>query len=253
MHHIQIFACHFARAAQTGLLALFLVVTGATTSSASCCQQGTLQTEAFATLADWHPFSLPGVADTSLFTVDDNAQEGKLQVYSKGSGSGIIWKPLLDMNTVDALCWQVKVMRPLAGANIQKRSTDDSPLRLALLYARERSSLETLVPSLMGASSILQGLTNDNGGVTMLVYTAVQKQTEATPLPSPFSGRIKVIPWQAGKEGQWRKYAVIPRKDYLGAFAEVPPRWARLALISDTDNTGGEAAVIVDNLSFCRR
>ena len=69
------------------------------------------------------------------------------------------------------------------------------------------------------------------------------------------SDDIMLMPWQARptNEKDWQEIIVTPGEDYERAFNKPRPRWARLALATDTDDTGEDAVlwlnevVLLDN------
>ena len=55
-----------------------------------------------------------------------------------------------------------------------------------------------------------------------------------------------------GKVGQWVEESVDVREDYRLAFGKDPPATAGIAIMSDTDNAGGNATAYVDFIEVGR-
>ena len=77
-----------------------------------------------------------------------------------------------------------------------------------------------------------------------LNYIWANRKHDRRILPSPYTDRSQMIALRAGDTdvGQWLDEDVNILEDYRAAFGSDPPHTARLAVMSDADNTG-EAAV----------
>ena len=65
---------------------------------------------------------------------------------------------------------------------------------------------------------------------------------------SPYTEKARMVILEKGKErvGQWVEESVNVLEDYRKAFGKDPPAIAGLAVMSDTDNTGGSAVAYLD-------
>ena len=75
-----------------------------------------------------------------------------------------------------------------------------------------------------------------------------------TLLMSAFSSESKIIVAQSGADGlgRWRIMERNLRDDYQRAFGGQPPDVIAIGIMSDTDNTGGEALAYFDDLQVSR-
>ncbi len=74
-------------------------------------------------------------------------------------------------------------------------------------------------------------------------------------LPSPYTERSQLIVLREGRRqvGEWVAEEVDIVADYREAFGEFPPREARLAFMSDADNTGESAVGYIEYIELYSR
>ena len=207
--------------------------------------------EDFQDMAQWRPFNLPGVDAPSSFSVEERV----LRIRSHDAASGLLWDEVLDMSRVVSLSWRVRITQMPGETDLASRAADDSPLRLLLIFSDDREELAGLGPDPDDDSLPLLSLIRGRVAGDLLLYGAVAGETvvEGGFHPSSVSDAIMVVPWLAEllSGESWQELRVLPEEDFLRAFGKPRPRWARFALITDTDDMKGRAAVSLDKLELC--
>ncbi len=87
-----------------------------------------------------------------------------------------------------------------------------------------------------------------------LNYIWANRQHEERILDSPYTSRSQMVVLQAGTQhlGEWIEEEVNILHDYREAFGEDPPQEARLAVMSDADDTGERAVGYIDWIELAR-
>ncbi|MDZ7682540.1 MAG: DUF3047 domain-containing protein [Fodinibius sp.] len=78
---------------------------------------------------------------------------------------------------------------------------------------------------------------------------------QGTIVPNPFTDWVYMIAVQSGrsKSGRWIVESRNIMEDYRQAFGESPPDITGVAIMTDTDNTGGSATAYYGDIIFRRQ
>jgi Cu+-exporting ATPase len=139
----------------------------------------------------WEPMALPGKLRT-LFTLEKRDQKEALKAHAESSASMLRQRLKIPADQLGALQFEWQVENLIAGANMAERETEDSPVRLILVFDGDRSRftakeamLSELTHSLTGeplpvakapGGALTGGSINGEGRVLMRV-TAVGHET----------------------------------------------------------------------------
>ena len=198
---------------------------------------------------EWRHFLLPGAEKPSLFS---QRSPGGLLVNSKGAASGIIWSRPIETHRLKGMSWNAAIKSSPMAIDLTDKGADDSPLRISLVFSDDVEALKKL--RTQKTSHAMTSLFRHGGGGSMLVYAAVgpgSPNVEGSPLKSPYSSYIRLIPWRAVKTDAEQVKTASPIEDYAKAFDSPAPRWAVLILICDTDDMGQRAALHLHSLELC--
>lgn len=121
------------------------------------------------------------------------------------------------------LRWSWRVLELPAGADLRARETDDSALRIYVVFGRPR------------------GLFGRPEGA--IFYTWGNAEPMGLTLKSRVSDRIEIVRVAGAMEadGRWREHAVDPFADFRRSWGRSPPPITAVGLMQDTDMTHGHA------------
>jgi hypothetical protein len=128
--------------------------------------------------------------------------------------------------------WKVEAI--YEGHDPRRKAGDDYPLRLYLFFPLDEEKaglLDRLARTLYGQLPPHSSLN--------YVWSSVAAPRDK-PYPSPYTGRVRMIPLQGGpaRLGQWVAEELDVLADYRLAFGQDPPPGpAQLAVMNDSDNT----------------
>jgi hypothetical protein len=150
-----------------------------------------------------------------------------LRAVSHDAASALVYRLDYDPKSFPILAWRWKVKGILARGNAHTRSGDDYPARIYVIFP-----------------SWFFPLTRS------INYIWANHVPKGSMLPNTFTGRAMMFAVESGskKAGQW----VLERRnileDYRRAFGEDPPQVGAIAVMTDTDNTGGSAEAWYDDI-----
>jgi len=128
------------------------------------------------------------------------------------------------------LTWSWRVLQAPAGADLRQEKTDDSPLRVYVVFGK---------PGLFGGSS------------RVIFYTFGAAEPEEYERASFISDKLYVIRVGGTPDvGRWRENAVMPFADYRRVWRRKPPPITAVGLMQDTDQTRARAVVELRRLEW---
>lgn len=185
-------------------------------------------------LSDWQPQPLPRVERMTRWSGDGEA----LQAQADAAASGIT--RVVDWPGASRLSWRWKVTRSVPGARLDRRSADDHAARLYVFFDAPDSHLGLLARARLALGAQLFGQDLPRAA---LCYVWSHDGEVGQVAPNPYTERVRMVVLDRGdaRAGQWREHERNLADDYAAAFGHAPaPRIKGIALMSDTDNTGGQ-------------
>ncbi len=129
-----------------------------------------------------------------------------------------------------SLSWSWRVLQAPAGADLRREKTDDSPLRVYVVFGK---------PGLFGRSS------------RVIFYTFGAAEPEGYERASFVSDKLHVIRVGGTPDvGQWRENAVRPFADYRRVWRGQPPPITAVGVMQDTDQTRARAVAELRRLEW---
>lgn len=151
--------------------------------------------------------------------------DGRRVVRVAGAGrAGWIHRDLrpLGRREVDSLRWSWRVLSAPATSDLTAQATDDSPIRLYVIFGNPRAVL--------------------GGSGRIIFYSFGNAEPVGYQDRSHVSGRIQVVKVDgAADRGVWREHVVDPDADYRRIWRRLPPAITGIGLMQDTDQTGERA------------
>lgn len=175
-------------------------------------------------LAGWNPKIFKG--ETSYTLVSDGDRR-VLKAHSRAAASGLYKEVTLEPRKFPVLRWSWKVEGTIPKGNGRTKEGDDYAARVYVVFPRTLF-WRTKAINYIWANTLPKG--------------------EA--LPNAFTANAMMVAVESGDEkaGTWVAEERNVYEDYRRLFGEDPPAIGAVALMTDTDNTGGEAEAYYGNI-----
>lgn len=205
-------------------------------------------TQAGAAPAGWQHVPLSrSKKETEYATVAD---EGVvvLKATARGSASLMLFRTEFDPRAFPVLSWRWKVIQGVPAAETHNRSREDAPARVMVSFSGDVSKLSVLDRA---ASSFAQSASGQALPYAELMYVWGGKVAVDSITTSSLTSRIRMIAVAADDQGigRWHSYTRNLVEDFRRAFGEEPGRVTAVKLMSDTDNTSGNAEALYGDIS----
>jgi hypothetical protein len=184
----------------------------------------------------WATMAMPGAQTHYGLVVRDGRTV--LKATARASAAGLVRRIQPEPGRFRFVEWDWTVEGVIPGADLSRRSGDDAPARLYVTFDYDRSRLSAGDRLRYRA---LRALGYDPP-VRAICYVWAS-EPGARPRFNPYSSWVWVIPVDAGPQhaGTWRRHRRDVLDDYRRAFGEEPPAINGVAVMTDADDTKGEA------------
>ena len=190
-------------------------------------------------ISEWRAVPLPGKRETSYTHCEF---EGRSAWHAQSKAAASVWrKPVSRVVTPDThveFSWWVA--GTIVGADLTRAEVADSPVRVGFAFDGDiaRLSMRNRMQF-----QLVEAITGEAPPFAMLMYVWDNHAEVGSVLRSTRSDRFQKIVLEKGETHlrQWRDYRRNLYSDFLQAFHEAPGRLIGIALMTDTDNTGGTA------------
>lgn len=210
---------------------------------------GAQQREEFDTLEAWKPLTFPKIGKQTQYSVQTLENRSVLKAEADASASGLIMNEPFNPYETPVLRWRWRVENVFQKGDATRKDGDDYPLRVYVLFTYDPEKASFGMRAKYGLAKALYGETPPHASLN---YIWANRTHRVRILPSPYTGRSQMVVLRAGnaETGQWIEEEVNILEDYRAAFGEDPPREARLAVMSDADNTGESAIGFLDYIEL---
>jgi hypothetical protein len=188
---------------------------------------------------EWQALRLPGKRATAYERADC---AGRRAWLAKSDASVSLWRRRLEATVtpgteVEFSWW---VPKTIAAADLRRAETADSPVRVVFAFSGDVSKLSMRARLQFQLAETLIG---EAPPYATLMYVWDNRVDPETILPGARSDRVRKIVVERGQAnvGRWLTYRRPLMADFQRAFGEPPGRLIGVALLTDTDNTGGQA------------
>jgi hypothetical protein len=221
-------------------LMILLIVAGAS------AQETVALREDFNDLESWKPLTFPNIDRHSAYEITpDGAGNRILTTRSNASASGIVFKGSFNPYRHPLLRWRWKVDNVYPQADPRTKVGDDYPLRIYVIFQYDPDTAGLAQRAMYGLARKLYG---EYPPLASLSYVWASQYIAEPFWDNPYTDRAKMIPLRSGdgQLGRWVEEEANILVDYRRIFGEDPPESASLAIMNDSDNTGGAAVSYVD-------
>lgn len=199
-------------------------------------------------VAGWEPLSL-GDAPASTYALVRDGTRVVVRGQANRSASGLVRRIRVDLAQHPTLAWRWKVDGVIAHGNVARRDGDDYPARIYVTfdYPVSRLSFGDRVKY-----RALRALGYRNIPTRALNYIWANRADETRIVPNPFSDWVQMVPVESGPAnvGRWRDVRRNVAADYRAAFGTEAPAITGIAIMTDADNTRGQATAYYGDITM---
>ena len=183
----------------------------------------------------WQHYKLPG-KQPSRFSYMRHDGRNTMAVKSESSASMLRQAVRMEPTELTSVRFSWQVPELMAPADMALRETDDSPVRIVLLFEGDRSKFS---PKNAMLSELARTLTGEELPYATLMYVWCNTRPAGSVIVNPRTDRVRklVVESGAGKLKQWVDYERNIRADYQAAFGEEPGALVGIGIMTDSDNT----------------
>jgi hypothetical protein len=181
--------------------------------------------------------------DYSIIKIKPN--QSVLKIASKNSASALIFKEKYDVTKYPVIEWRWKVENVLENGDATKKSGDDYPVRIYILFEYDPEKAGFFEKAKFETVKLLYG---KYPPFAALNYIWANQNHSQKIIPNAYTSKAMMIVSDLGKKhiGEWRNHRVNVVEDYKKIFGKNPPQQGSLAIMGDSDNTGGTATAYID-------
>ncbi len=203
------------------------------------------------TINGWETMSL-GDAPRSDYALVRDGGATVVRARADGSASGLVRRIEVDANRFPVLTWRWKADNVIARGDIRRRGGDDYPARIYVTFDYDPADLPFGDRLKYRA---LRALGYDDIPVRALSYVWANRAGETRIVPNAFTDWVQMVPVRSGPAGlgRWQTERRDVVRDYRAAFGEDPPPISGVAIMTDADNTGGEATAYFGDIRMTMR
>lgn len=203
------------------------------------------QREEFDSLEAWKPLTFPNIGNHSQYSIQTLENRSVLKAEANASASALVMSEPFNPYETPVLRWRWRVENVLKKGDATRKEGDDYPLRVYVLFTYDPEKASFGMRAKYTLAKTLYGETPPHAALN---YIWANRTHQKRILPSPYTDRSQLVVLRAGdaQAGQWVEEEVNILADYRAAFGEDPPKEARLAVMSDADNTGESAVGFLD-------
>jgi len=221
-----------------------LVLSLALASSSYAQGREVLFREDFASLQAWRHVFFPNIPRHTTYTVESKDGYCYLKAESDDSASALVYKGEFDVYEFPKVRWCWKVDNVYQKGDPGKKSGDDYPVRVQIVFKYDPQKAGRL-------KRIEYGLVKKAYGeyppMSTLSYVWASRDDQRRIMTSPFSDTIRIVALEKGPRqcGMWRDEEIDVVTDYREAFGVDPPRTAGIVIMNDSDDTGEKSVSYV--------
>ena len=187
---------------------------------------------------------------TEYSLVKDDGQT-VIRASANASASGLSQDVRVDTREFPLLRWRWKVPELIAGADNNRRQSEDSPVRVIVTFQGDKSKWSFEDRVFAGQMKMLTGYEMP---YATLMYIWENRAPVSTVITNQHTTRVKMIVAGSGNDrvGEWREEVRNVYEDYKRAFREEPLLTRSIGIMTDTDNTGEKVLAYYGDISFER-
>jgi hypothetical protein len=197
--------------------------------------------------AGWSPLTFRKIPRHSRYTLVREEGNAVVKAEADRSASGIYKKVDIDPVRFPILKWRWKVDHILERGDERTRAGDDYAARIYVTFAYDPDTASLWERSQYAVIKFVYGEYPPQGALN---YIWANRLPKGRDIDNAYTDRAKMIAVESGTEnsGRWMEEGVNLYEDYKRLFGKEPPHISGIALMTDTDNTGGSAIGYYDDI-----
>ena len=206
----------------------------------SAAETDVFMSEDFSNLRNWMPYNLFKKKKETLYAPDVKDGVQCVKAQSDRSASALVYKKEFDVYKYPIVKWKWMVGNIYPNGNLEKKSGNDSPARLYILFKYNPKKAGFFTRLKYAMAKMIYGVYPPGSN---LCYLWANHRHRKKILTSPAWKYSKDIVIEAGASrlNEWRHEEVDIPEDYRAAFGKDPPRMAAIAIMDNSDNTKGKS------------
>jgi hypothetical protein len=170
-----------------------------------------------------------------------------VRARSDGGAAGLATERRIDLTEYPILEWRWKVDGVVEGGNARTKDGDDYPARIYVTFDYDGLGLFD-----RAKLTALRALGYDDIPTRALNYVWANRVDRYTILENAYTDWVMMVAVRSGEThtGTWVTERRNVLEDYRAAFGGDPPPVNGVALMTDTDNTNGEATAYYGDIVF---
>jgi Protein of unknown function (DUF3047) len=198
--------------------------------------------------AEWKQVPLASYKKSTEYLLVTEDNEVVVRAMAHNSASLLGFQTDFDPHQYPMLSWRWKVAQTVSGANTADQTKEDAPVRLMVAFGGDTQKL-TFKDRF--AASAAQTISHQPLPYAELMYVWGTKVAPDSVTVSSRTGRVRMIAVAVDEQGigQWQSYRRNLVEDFKRAFGEEPGRVTSIQIMTDTDNTGGDAQAYYGDIS----
>ena len=203
----------------------------------------------FDTLEGFEPLLFPKIPSHTRYTIMSEHGESFLAAFANSSASALVFTSEFDVYKYPVLSWRWRVSNVYKNGHAGLKGGDDFPARVYVMFSFDPKEAQLGQRMVYG---VLKAFYGKYPPLSTLNYIWASRDHEARYITSPYTKKAMLVVLRQGPAGDpqaWASESVNVLEDYREAFkGGNPPRWARIAVMSDSDNTSESAAAHFDSI-----
>jgi hypothetical protein len=170
-----------------------------------------------------------------------------VRARSENGASGLITRKRVDLAQYPILEWRWKVTDVPTRADVAADTTADAAARVYVTFDYDGLGFFDRLKLML-----LRRVAMPEAPSRALNYVWATRREPGTPVTSPYTDQIRMLPVRNGttRTGEWVRERRNVWMDYRALFGEDPPPVNGVAIMTDTDNTGGTAQAFYGDIVF---
>ena len=209
--------------------------------------------------APWRIAGLPvqGKAAVPVTRFDITPVDGRkvLRVQTDGSYGNLVHAlPGVKLAPAAQLRWRWSLDQPLTNADLRQRRSDDSPLKVCLLFDMPTARLSLVDRSML---SLARSVSGEKLPSATLCYVWDHALPAGTLLANAYTSRVRMLVLDSGDKrlGQWVSHQRDVAADFKQAFgrengSDGLPALEGILVGADSDNAGGQSLAYVGDITL---
>jgi hypothetical protein len=188
----------------------------------------------------WAHKPLSKLKRDTVYTLAKEDGRAVLRGSADGSASLYVARFKAAMSVPAGMSWRWKTDALVAGADNRDKNREDAPLRVLVAFDGDHASLPDVERKRFARAKRLSGTAPP---YAVLMYIWSDQVAVESVIPSAHTSQVKMLVVASGENGlgAWQSVQRNLAADYRRAYGAEPGPLLGVAVMTDTDNTGGKA------------